>query len=197
MPLPSPSFLSPAVFAGSVMARNTSTFVLLNLFESLPCTRSSDPSCPSDNQYIYVTDVLFDEEGTLVARYRKSHPFYIFSVNKPPQAELVFYTPPSAARFDGVTFGLFICADIAFSDPAVELITAGVKHFLYAAAIGSVGKDTIAPAWSLMHHATLLLANNGANCSAAFVQGKSQPTMRIEVPQSQDSLLIVDINSPQ
>jgi predicted amidohydrolase len=180
---------SPALFRGSVLARNISMLVMINLWERLPCSPAGQGGCPSDGQFIYVTDVVFDESGRLVAKYRKSHPAFIFSVDKPPKAELVYYR----SSF-GPTFGFFICFDIAFNDPAVELVKLGIKHFAYAAAIGQIGRDTVAPAWSLLHNATLLLANNGANSSAAFVAGERvTDSWIIQVPNSPDTVAIAAV----
>ena len=181
---------SPALVAGSCMARNHSIVTLLNVFETLPCSPATDPSCPSDSQYIYVVDLLFDEQGRLVAKYRKSHPAFIFSVNKPPVAEMVTYTTSF-----GVRFGMFVCFDIAFSDPAVELVHAGVKDFIYAAAIGSIGRSTVARLWSFTYGARVLLANNGANASAILLQGSySDSTVQIPVEGfPEDSILVAKV----
>lgn len=73
---------SPALYVGSCAAKNNSIVVLINMFEQRQCGGIS--GCPKDGQFIHVTDVVFDETGALVAKYQKTHPFYIFSVDAPP-----------------------------------------------------------------------------------------------------------------
>lgn len=69
---------------------------------------------------------------------------------------------------------MFICFDIAFSHPAVDLLNEGVTHFLYSAAIGKIGKMTAAKLWSLIHSATMLLANQGDDSSDIIIKGGQQ-----------------------
>ncbi|NXY12393.1 VNN3 protein, partial [Pteruthius melanotis] len=54
----------------SCMARNNSIYVVANIGDKKPCN-SSDPGCPRDGRYQYNTDVVFDPQGKLVARYHK------------------------------------------------------------------------------------------------------------------------------
>lgn len=92
-----------------------------------------------------------------------------------------------------MSFGLFICFDIAFQSPAVDLVNMGVRDFLYAAAIGGVGRDTAARLWSYAHGSTLLLANNGANCSDIFVKGGRVDSTVIDVDGTEDSFVIAKV----
>lgn len=61
---------TPVLERLSCMARNNSIYVVANIGDKKSCN-SSDPSCPSDGRYQYNTDVVFDSEGKLVARYHK------------------------------------------------------------------------------------------------------------------------------
>jgi predicted amidohydrolase len=108
----------------SCAAKNYQRYVVINLSTKAPCPDSDmiaqkDPrncSARSDGFSYYNTNVAFDRKGVIVSRYRK---FNLFgeSVDKPIKA--------SMATFDtdfGVTFGHFVCFDLMFRKPALELV---------------------------------------------------------------------------
>ena len=102
----------------SCMARNFSIAVVANMGDVKPCDTKTDPNCPDDGRYQFNTDVAFDTDGTLLARYRKMHLFSIEKTyfNTPLQPEVVTFTTSF-----GVTFGVFTCFDLLFYDPAIVL----------------------------------------------------------------------------
>lgn len=114
----------------SCMARNFSIAVVANMGDVEPCTKASDPSCPDDGRYQFNTDVAFDTDGTLLARYRKIHLFRIEKTyfNTPLQPEFVTFTTSF-----GVTFGVFTCFDLVFYDPAI-LLGESVRNIVFPTA---------------------------------------------------------------
>ncbi|XP_008585171.1 PREDICTED: vascular non-inflammatory molecule 2 isoform X2 [Galeopterus variegatus] len=54
----------------SCLAKNNSIYVLANIGDKKPCD-SHDSACPSNGYYQYNTNVVYDTEGKLVARYHK------------------------------------------------------------------------------------------------------------------------------
>ncbi len=155
----------------SCAAETSKQLVLINMIDNIACDTASDKNCPSDGHYQYNTDVMFNTAGQIVAKYHKSHEF--------PSLKSAYDQPlnPSQVTYKssfGVEFGLFICYDIMFEDPAKVLRSRGIQHFLYAVSQGSIGESTIIEPWSKNNNATVLSANLGAgkkDCSGLIVNG--------------------------
>ncbi|GCB64476.1 hypothetical protein scyTo_0011755 [Scyliorhinus torazame] len=114
----------------SCMARNSSMYLIANLGEREAC-EFSDPKCPSDGRYHFNTNVVFDAEGTLIAKYQKWKLFRTeIYYNKPKTLQHVIFDTPFAGKF-----GIFTCFDILFYEPAVSLIERyGIKQIIFPTA---------------------------------------------------------------
>ncbi|KAI8497906.1 Biotinidase [Branchiostoma belcheri] len=101
----------------SCMAKENDIYVVANFGDKQFCHVSEDSSCPADGRYQFNTDVVFDNEGTLVARYHKEHLFMSeLQFNRPPSVEFTTFQTPFGK------FGVFTCFDVLFRDPAVGLV---------------------------------------------------------------------------
>ncbi|XP_066982364.1 pantetheinase-like [Macrobrachium rosenbergii] len=99
--------------------------------EDLAFSETSDVSGAPPGCIFHNTQVVFDDAGAVVARYRKKHLY----------GEAVFTPgtdPDSAATFEtsfGVTFTLLICFDILYETPAVSNIyNLGIRDVLLSTA---------------------------------------------------------------
>ncbi|XP_018861425.1 pantetheinase [Parus major] len=109
----------------SCMARNNSIYVVANIGDKKPCD-SSDPGCPRDGRYQYNTDVVFDTQGKLVARYHKYNLFQGESqFNYPKEPEAVIFETPFGK------FGIFTCFDILLSTGSGIYAPAGARTYSY------------------------------------------------------------------
>ncbi|XP_020635535.3 pantetheinase isoform X1 [Pogona vitticeps] len=109
---------APVLVRLSCLASDNAIYVVANMGDKKPCN-FTDPDCPSDGRYQYNTDVAFDSQGKLVARYHKLNLFMIEQLHfdAPKEPELVTFNTTFGK------FGLFTCFDILFHDPAVVLVS--------------------------------------------------------------------------
>lgn len=180
----------------SCAARENQQLILINMIDNVACDITSDASCPDDSHYQYNTDVIFDETGTLVAKYHKSHEFppFLVAYDQPASPSRVTYK----SSF-GVEFGLFICYDIMFPDPAKILRESGIEHFLYAVAQHEVGEKLLIEPWSRNNNAVVLSSNLGSgrkDCSGLIVNGTPLPAQKhyldsAEFPE--ENLLVANV----
>ncbi|KJE88397.1 hypothetical protein CAOG_00058 [Capsaspora owczarzaki ATCC 30864] len=180
---------APPVFRNaSCFALNYGILVSINMYDVQPCTTASDPRCPRDGRFQYNTEVVFDERGIMVAKYYKTHVFYLNCFDEPATPDLVYFT----SAFN-VTFGVFTCFDIMFETPSVPLVNLGIRNFLYSvamSALGPVGKD-IFEIWSARHNSTLLASNDGTGPSGAFVHGVNKVSQQVNIPGTTNEVLLL------
>lgn len=130
----------------SCAASDNEIYVVINIAEKVPCIDKKE-SCPRDKMFYYNSNVVFDRTGKIIARYLilchnyslqdiKLHSqYYIIhclyiTINRYRKTNL-FKEPqfnvtavPEIVTFDtdfGVKFGTFICFDILFREPAIQL----------------------------------------------------------------------------
>lgn len=126
------SFLSQI----SCSAKQFQRYVVINIATKAKCPdpqmiANSDPRKCSDRDdgfSYYNTNVVFNRNGEIIARYRK---FNLFGekVDRPSKPELVTFDTDF-----GVKFGTFICFDLMFRRPALALLRdAGVTDVVFTA----------------------------------------------------------------
>uniref|UniRef100_A0A8C0HRB1 Biotinidase n=1 Tax=Buteo japonicus TaxID=224669 RepID=A0A8C0HRB1_9AVES len=113
----------------SCMALKNKIFLVANLGTKQPC-EYTDPHCPTDGRYQFNTNVAFNDDGMLVATYRKHNLYFEYAFDTPPEPDYEVFDTPFAGKF-----GMFTCFDILFFEPAVNLIRRyNVKQVVYPTA---------------------------------------------------------------
>ncbi|KFO76080.1 Biotinidase, partial [Cuculus canorus] len=113
----------------SCMALKNKMFLVANVGTKELCERT-DPHCPSDGRYQFNTNVAFNDDGMLVATYRKHNLYFEYAFDTPPEPDYKLFDTPFAGKF-----GMFTCFDILFFEPAVNLIRKyNLKQVVYPTA---------------------------------------------------------------
>lgn len=145
---------SPILHRLSCLAKTYNMYLVANMGDIKPCNKNTDEHCPTDGRYQYNTNVVFDNEGKLVARYHKQHPFLneMKVVDRPLVPEYITFETPFGK------FGTFICFDALFHDPAVPLVTKykvdhifllhGLMSFPFLQPLDSMGRGVVE--WKLI-----------------------------------------------
>ncbi|XP_066103895.1 vascular non-inflammatory molecule 3-like [Saccopteryx bilineata] len=147
----------------SFLARDNAIYVVANMGDKKPCN-ASDPQCPPDGRYQYNTNVVFDSEGRLVARYHKYNLFALETrFDFPKDPDFVTLNTPFGK------FGIFTCFDILFYKPAVMLVDKfQVDSVLFSTAwynlLPFISAVPFHSAWARTMRVNLLAAN-GHNTS--------------------------------
>ena len=85
---------------------------------------------------LFQTNVIFESDGNLIAKYHKQHLFKkeaeIFTVPKDKTYRYITFR----TNFN-VEFSVFICYDILFCYPPLEMVKRGIKNFVYSAHWGN------------------------------------------------------------
>ena len=144
----------------SCLAISKRLSLVVNMGDTQKCSDSAAQQCPPDGWYIYNTNVVFDKDGSLIAKYHKRNLYgdeiELFNVPS-PTPHTVFTTS------FGVTFGTFTCYDILYCDPPLELQEMGIRNYIFPTAWGNsfpfYTSTAFQQAWSRRTKSNLLAAN--------------------------------------
>ncbi|XP_035205498.1 pantetheinase-like isoform X2 [Stegodyphus dumicola] len=150
----------------SCMARRNKIFVVANAGDIHPCnsvcdiseTKSCADKCPEDGVLMYNTDVVFNPEGKLVARYHKMHPYFEV-LNVPDEPEYITFDTNFGK------FGLIVCFDSVFEEAFILAKEHGIDTLLFP----TYWFDDILPLNAIEFQQSWALAN-GVNFIAANAQ---------------------------
>lgn len=116
----------------SCAARSRQLYLVIHVKEKVFCANDAQfvGHCNVSGINTYSANVVFDRQGRVISRYRKTNLFRYewYSVNVLPEPQLATFTTDF-----GVTFGHFIGADFLFWQPAQALVKRlGITDIIYA-----------------------------------------------------------------
>ncbi|XP_032668892.1 vanin-like protein 1 [Odontomachus brunneus] len=111
----------------SCAAKENRIYVVINIAEKVPCNKNT---CTKYDKVYHNTNVVFDRNGKIIARYRKVNLFVEPAFNTTKIPEIITFDTDF-----GVKFGTFICFDVLFKIPALYLTRIHqVTDFVYPTA---------------------------------------------------------------
>lgn len=178
----------------SCAARMYNTYLVVNYIEKEDCEE-----CQSgDKKYLYNSNIVFDRNGAVISRYRKYNLFQEFSFNVTQH--------PDISIFDtdfGVKFGQFICFDILFKTPALELLkTTEIKDIVYPthwfAELPFLDALSIQAAWSHTNDVNFLASGynkpiTGSTGSGIYAGRSSKIPATFHANRNKNALLIANV----
>ncbi|GFS93261.1 pantetheinase [Nephila pilipes] len=183
----------PILYALSCLAKNNSIFVVANTGDIKKC--EGEPDCPSDGDFHFNTNVVFDRTGTLLVRYHKEHLFYEFGMDlaRETQQDTTFET-------DFGTFATYICFDIDYADmsrvarqPDVDGIMFPTMWVEQPPQMKSI---QIWEAWAIANNSTILASNiqlPGYNALGSGIFHGSGPLTYTFNPDGISKLLVAKV----
>ena len=150
----------PILQSLSCLARKYNIVLVANMGDKRECNRTSDANCPEWGSYYYNTDVVFENDGTLIAKYHKIH---LFSGEKVIFSSGNQTNGVSFRTNFGVTFGIFTCYDILFDNPTGCLLDSSINNFVFPTAWGNkypfYMSTIVQQGWSYRNKVNLLASN--------------------------------------
>lgn len=177
----------------SCAAKQYNAYLVVNYIEKEDCN-----NCGGDNKNLYNSNIIFDRNGTIISRYRKYNLFQEFSFNITHEPDISIFETDF-----GVKFGHFICFDILFETPALELlrkhkITDIVYPTHWFGELPFLDALSVQAAWSYANDVNLLASgfNNpttGSTGSGIFTGKYSKIPGLIHADRKKNALLITNI----
>ncbi|XP_064540644.1 vanin-like protein 2 [Drosophila montana] len=182
----------------SCATRSRGIYVVINVVEKELCgdNYGSDTlnPCPSAGFRYFNTNIVLDRSGRVVSRYRKSH---LWRREYNTRATM---RQPELAIFEtdfGVTFGHFICFDMLFYEPAMQLLLErNVTDIIYPtywfSELPFLGAVQLQEGWAYANNVNLLAADasqpSGRTSGSGIYAGRAgrlaaviheQPTLQL------------------
>lgn len=145
----------------SCIARENQLYLVANYGTKQACKPATklgnNQTCPESGQFAYNTNVVFDNQGKFIKRYRKWN-LFVETFDRANQIETVWFDSPFGR------FGLFTCFDMMFRKPAIELVERyRVDTILFPTwwydELPLLSATQFQDGWSLLNNVNLIASN--------------------------------------
>eukprot|EP00300_Choanocystis_sp_HF-7_P027671 c32864_g1_i1.p1 GENE.c32864_g1_i1~~c32864_g1_i1.p1 ORF type:complete len:268 (-),score=39.42 c32864_g1_i1:8-700(-) len=140
------------------------------------------------------TNVVLDPMGQIVAKYRKTHPYFTNIFDTPPTPDYVIFNASFTNPPRNVTFGIFTCKDILFPEPATGLVERGARLFLYSVDIEfSFVPHLLFGGWARHYESTLIASNLGGYGLGVYTSHGSDVSQALPIPDTNETIRWADL----
>lgn len=171
------------IYKASCISTKYNIQLVINICETRKCWMNESAICPKDGHWQWNTEVVYSNTGSLALKYHKSHLFGGSNVFD----QAILPIPTSFETSWGVTFGSFICFDLMYPHPALDLVSgsSSIRDILFSSwwvnAAPSFNALMIQQSWSRINKVNLIAANTGESTQVAgggiYTQGEPLRTL--------------------
>ncbi|CAG2162556.1 unnamed protein product [Oppiella nova] len=145
---------------------------------------------------MFNTAVAFSSDGSLVAKYHKTHLFFEFGYNTPPKVEFVYFDTPFGR------LGLHICFDTLFKDPGIQdVVKYGVQTMVFPTywfdELPLRSAKQLQEGWATTNRVNLLAANvlnlKTGSIGSGIYSGENGPIVYSDITTKTAKLFVADI----
>ncbi|XP_031634793.1 vanin-like protein 2 [Contarinia nasturtii] len=179
----------------SCAVRNANRYVAINLYAKVNCSEDDQKFCANeiDNTNLYNMAIIFDRNGDVVAKYRKYHLFGEGGVQQTEKPDFITFETDF-----NVTFGVCICFDLMFSEPANDLVQQGVKNFVYPtywySELPYLTSAQYQNSWAYANNVNLLAANQNipvVQCSGSGIYSGRSGALKVFVSETAATKILI------
>lgn len=163
VPCDTEEYTGNPIQAISCAAKNKQKYVVINLTMKRKCSTeqaatNDERKCADTDLNLYNTNVVFDRTGAVISIYRKFNLYGEPDINNTLVPDMVVFETDF-----GVKFGQFICFDILFRQPAVDLVIKNeIRDFVFPtmwySELPFLTSVQVQQGWAYTHNVNLLAA---------------------------------------
>ncbi|XP_044740034.1 vanin-like protein 2 [Chrysoperla carnea] len=191
----------------SCLAKQYEMYIVANVNEIFDCNNITQKElndtrdCGLDKVYFFNTNIAFDRNGTVIARYRKHNLYGEYG-----EVLLNSTIVPTISIFNtdfNVSFGLFTCFDILFDKPTLMLVkNYNIRHVIFPtrwmSELPFLTALQIQEGWAYVNSATLLASNVNdpkyGSTGSGIYQARTKNNVYYATGKEESTLIISEVS---